>query len=96
MNNKSAKGIALIVVGALIALPILGVTLAWIIKLLFPLILIGLGVVGWRNNSKVLGGLMIAFGGLMVIGKFHTLIMLGIAIALVAFGVSYLNNKRKY
>ncbi|WP_317968471.1 hypothetical protein [Paenibacillus sp. CCS19] len=94
MNNRSAKGIALIVVGGLIALPILGITLGWIIKLLFPLILIGLGVVGWRNNSKILGGLMIAFGGLMIIGKFHTLIMLGIAIALIAFGVSQFNKRR--
>ncbi|PWV89370.1 hypothetical protein DFQ01_14721 [Paenibacillus cellulosilyticus] len=94
MNNQSAKGIALIVVGALIALPILGITLGWIIKLLFPLILIGLGVVGWRNGSKVMGGLMIAFGGLMVLGKFHTWILLAIAIALVAFGVSHLNKRR--
>ncbi|EFM11804.1 conserved hypothetical protein [Paenibacillus curdlanolyticus YK9] len=94
MNIQSKKGLVLIAIGAVIALPIIGFSIGWVLKLLFPFILVGLGVVGWRNGNRIFGGLLIGFGGLMVLGKFHTLIMLIIAIALVAYGVSLVKGRR--
>ncbi|WP_127533376.1 LiaF transmembrane domain-containing protein [Paenibacillus kobensis] len=96
MNMNSTKGIVLIVIGAIIALPLLGIALGGIIKFLFPFILLGLGVVGWRNGNKVIGGLLVGFGGLLVLSKFSHLIMLLIAIALVVYGVSLVKSKRNY
>lgn len=94
MNNQSAKGIALIAIGAVIALPLLGVALGGIIKFLFPFILVGLGVIGWRNGSRIIGGLMIGIGGLVLFDKFQGVIMLVIALALVAYGVSIIKGRR--
>jgi len=96
MNMNSTKGIVLIVIGAIIALPLLGVALAGIIKFLFPFILLGLGVIGWRNGNKIIGGLLVGFGALLVLSKFSQVIMVLIAIALVAYGVSLLKSKRNY
>ena len=47
----------------------LGIHLGWIIGMLMPFILIGLGAIGIKNNSKVIGGILIAVGGFMLIGK---------------------------
>jgi hypothetical protein len=94
MNIQSKKGLVLIVIGAVILLPILLGVLGGILKFLFPFILVGLGVIGWKNDKKIIGSIMIGLGGLIVFGQYHKLIMLIIAIALVAYGVSLVKGRR--
>ncbi|SDW49243.1 hypothetical protein [Paenibacillus sp. CF384] len=95
MNGKSALGAILVVIGALIVMKFIGINLGWIISLLMPFILIGLGVVGIRNNSKIIGGILIVVGAIMLIGKLAGLFALLLAVGLIVWGVSLFKNRRK-
>lgn len=96
MNGKSALGVLLIVIGGLAVLNVFNINLGWIFGLLLPFILIGFGVVGWMNNKKIIGGVLIAIGGVMLLGKLGGFFMLLLAIGLIAVGVSLFRNKRSY
>lgn len=96
MNGKSALGVLLIVIGALAVLNIFNINLGWIFGLLLPFILIGFGIVGWMNNKKIIGGILIAIGGVMLLGKLGGIFMLLLAIGLIVVGVSLFKNKRSY
>lgn len=96
MNGKSALGVLLIVIGGLAVLNVFNINLGWIFGLLLPFILIGFGVVGWMNNKKIIGGVLIAIGGVMLLGKLGGIFMLLLAIGLIAVGVSLFRNKRSY
>lgn len=95
MNGKTALGVLLIVAGGLAVLNIIGIDLGWIFSWLLPFILIGLGIVGWSNNKKTIGGILIAIGGVMLLGKLGGLIMLLLAIGLIVFGISMFKGNRK-
>ncbi|MBJ6360198.1 hypothetical protein ACFOQM_02560 [Paenibacillus sp. GCM10012307] len=94
MKEKTWIGILLAVVGLWILLPIIGVTIGWLFSLLFPLLLIGIGVVGWRNNSKVIGGAFLAVGAVLLLAKLSKILFLILAVLLVLWGVSLLTGKR--
>ncbi|AJY73819.1 LiaF transmembrane domain-containing protein [Paenibacillus beijingensis] len=97
MNRNTGFGALLIVVGALIAMKFLGLghLFGWIFGLLFPVILIGLGVVGWRNGSKVIGTVLAVIGALMLLAKLSGLIMLLLAVGLIVWGVSKIKGQRR-
>jgi len=97
MNNKSVLSILLIIAGGWILLKLLGVTLGPIVGFLFslllPLILIGLGFVGMKNGKTLIGGIMLAVGALMLLGKvLHALFPL-LVIGLIVWGVYMLVRK---
>ncbi|WP_028563156.1 LiaF transmembrane domain-containing protein [Paenibacillus pinihumi] len=97
MNNKTLLGVALVLLGGLFALKIIGVSLAPLTSLFFPFILIGLGAVGLKNNKHFIGTAMIVVGVLMIMAKLHGIVLLVAAIALIAWGISMFNgNKRVY
>lgn len=95
MNGKTALGVLLIVAGSLAVLNFLNIDLGWIFGLLLPFILIGFGILGWSNNKKVIGGLLIGIGGVMLLGKLGGIIMLLLAIGLIVFGISMFKGNRK-
>ncbi|REE87520.1 hypothetical protein A8990_109166 [Paenibacillus taihuensis] len=95
MNGRNALGAILVVIGALMVMKFVGIHLGWIFSLLMPFILIGLGAVGIRNNSKVIGGIMIVVGAIMLLGKLAGLIGLLIAIGVIVWGVSLFKNRHK-
>lgn len=95
MNGKTALGVLLIVAGALAVLNFFDINFGWIFGLLLPFILIGFGIVGWKNNKKVIGSLLIAIGGVMLLGKLGGIIMLLLAIGLIVFGVSMFKSSRR-
>ncbi len=74
-------------------LKFLHINLGGIIGFLMPFILIGLGVVGVKNNSKIIGAVLIVVGGLMLLGKLAGIITLLLAIGLIVWGVSYFKNR---
>ncbi|SFS44639.1 hypothetical protein [Paenibacillus sp. BC26] len=94
MNGKSALGAILVVIGALIVMKFVGINLNWIIGLIMPFILIGLGVVGIRNNSKIIGGILIVVGAILLISKLAGLFALLLAVGLIVWGVSLFKKRR--
>ncbi|MCR2802265.1 LiaF transmembrane domain-containing protein [Paenibacillus soyae] len=87
MNGKTALGVLLIVIGGLAVLNIFNINLGWIFGLLFPLILIGFGVLGWKNDKKIIGGILIAIGAIALLGKLGGIFTLLLAVGLIVFGV---------
>lgn len=69
-----------------------------IIGFLIPFILVGFGILGWMNNKRLIGGILIGLGGIMLLGKLGGLLMLILAIGLVVAGVSLFKggNRRTY
>lgn len=95
MNSKSALGALLVVLGGLVILKFIGVNLGWIIGLLMPFILIGLGVLGLKNDKKVIGGILILVGAFMLFGKLVGIFTLLLAIGLIVWGVSVFKGARR-
>lgn len=97
MNGKNALGVLLVIVGSLAVMNFFGIHFGRIIGLLFPFILIGFGVLGWMNNKKLIGGILIAIGAIVLLGKLGGLLMLLLAIGLIVGGISMFksNNNRK-
>lgn len=96
MNGKNALGVLLVVVGSIVVLNFIGINLGAIISFLLPFILIGFGILGWTNNKKLIGGILIAIGAIMLLGNLGGIIMLALAIGLIVAGVSlFKKNKHK-
>lgn len=95
MNGKNALGVLLVVVGGIAALNFFGFHFGAIINLLLPFILIGLGILGWTNNKKWIGGILIVIGAIMLLGKLGGLIMLALAIGLIIIGVGMFKNSNR-
>ena len=94
MNGKSALGALLVIAGSLMVMKFIGINLGWIISLLMPFILIGLGVVGVKNNSKVIGGILIVVGAFMLLGKLAGIITLLLAVGIILWGVSMFKHRK--
>jgi lia operon protein LiaI len=95
MNGKSALGAILVVLGGLMVLKFLGIPMGWLFGLLMPFILIGLGVVGVKNDKKVIGTILIVVGGIMLFGKMLPLIFLLVAIGIIVWGLSMFKRERR-
>jgi lia operon protein LiaI len=95
MNGKSALGVLLVIVGVIAVLNFVGVHFGAIFGFLLPFILIGLGIVGWMNNKKWIGGILIVIGGIMVLGKLGGVILLLLAIGLIVAGVSLFKKDKR-
>jgi len=93
-NLKRGNGLALLLIafGVLLLLGKLGV-FGWLMSLLIPVLVIGLGVLAWNNGSRVLGGIVGAVGALMLLGKLSFLFVWAAAIALIVFGVSMIRRR---
>jgi uncharacterized membrane protein YciS (DUF1049 family) len=92
---RSGNGLALLLIGfgGLIILGKLGLGLGFLFGLLIPILIILLGAMAWRNGSRLVGGVIVAVGGFMLLGKLSFLFVWAAAIALVIFGVSMLRSK---
>lgn len=95
MNGKSALGVLLVIVGGIAVLNFIGVNFSAIFEFLLPFILIGLGIVGWTNSKKWIGGILIVIGGMMILGKLGGVILLLLAIGLIAAGVALFKKDKR-
>jgi len=95
MNGKTAIGVVLVFLGAWMVLKMFGVSLGPVFGFLFPLILIGLGYVGMKNDKKMIGGIMVAIGVIILLGKLSGVIFLLLAIGAIVFGISLLKQRNK-
>ncbi len=92
MNGKTAAGTLLIVIGSLAVLQLFGIKFGYLVGMLMPLILIGLGILGWCNQKKVIGGTLIVIGAILLMMKLSGLFMWIIAIGLLVAGYSVLKS----
>jgi lia operon protein LiaI len=72
----------------------LGSLISWAVSLIFPLILLGLGYIGWRNGNRIVGAVLVFVGAVWLLGKLSGLIMLLLAVGLIIWGVSTFKGKR--
>lgn len=98
MNGKTAIGAVLTFLGIVMVLKVFGLPfgafLGPVFGFLFPLILIGLGVLGIKNGKKMIGGVLLAFGIIILLGKLSGVIFFLLAVGLIVWGVSMLRRKR--
>ncbi|MFC5702824.1 hypothetical protein ACFPVX_16175 [Cohnella faecalis] len=92
MRKGNGLALLLIVFGLLLILGKLGI-FGFLMGLLIPVLVIGLGVVAWSNGSRLLGGILGLIGAIMLLGKLSFLFVWVAAIALIIFGVSMLGKK---
>ncbi|MBD2847164.1 hypothetical protein IDH44_18345 [Paenibacillus sp. IB182496] len=92
MNGKAALSVILVLLGGWILLRMLGLTDS-IMSFLFPVILIGLGWVGLKNDKKYIGGGLVAIGALILLGKLSGLILFLGAVALIYWGVTMFRKR---
>ncbi|MCM3628681.1 hypothetical protein M3194_15155 [Paenibacillus glycanilyticus] len=96
MDGKKALGLVLAVAGGIMVLKFFGIHLGALVGTLFAIVLVGLGVVAWRSGRKLIGGIVGAIGILMLLPALSKLIMLGIAVVLILFGISMVKNKNNH
>lgn len=93
MNGRTGLAVLLIGAGILILLHKMGFLAASFFGILFPILLIVLGVIGIRNKKVVIGGILLGFGLLMLLGKMAWIMGWIVAIALIVYGISLLRRK---
>ncbi|GLX67480.1 LiaF transmembrane domain-containing protein [Paenibacillus glycanilyticus] len=99
MDGKKALGLLLAIAGGILVLKFFGIHLGFLFGTLFAIALVGLGVVAWRSNRKIIGAIVGGIGILMLLPALSKLIMLGIAVVLIIFGISMVkknNNNRHF
>ncbi|MCM3749735.1 hypothetical protein M3223_20490 [Paenibacillus pasadenensis] len=98
MKKNSTLGLILIAAGVLVAMKFLGLghVIGWLVSLLFPVILLGLGYIGWRNGNRLIGGILAFIGAIMLLGKLSGLILALLAIGLIVWGVAKIKDNRSY
>ncbi|MFD0867992.1 Uncharacterised protein [Chlamydia abortus] len=92
LDGKSGFAILLIGCGALILLNKIGFHMGGLMGYLIPIAMIALGYFGIQSGRKILGGIVLLLGILILIGKFSWLIGLIIAFAMIAYGASMLKG----
>lgn len=96
LYGKNAMALILIGCGALILIGKFGWAFGHLIGFLVPIVLIALGVLGWSNGRKFIGGVLVFLGAITLLGKLSGLIGLVAGILMIGYGVSTLTRKRSY
>ncbi|MBW5449436.1 hypothetical protein GE107_25750 [Cohnella sp. CFH 77786] len=92
MKRGNGLAVLLIAFGVLLLLGKLGV-FGFLMGLLIPILVVGLGVLAWNNGNRFLGGVIGAIGVLMLLSKLSFLFVWAAAIALIVFGVSMFRRR---
>jgi predicted membrane protein len=95
MSGKNGFAFLLIALGALIVLDRFGLGFGWLMGLLVPLAMIGLGYVGVRNGSKFIGWIVLIIGLFVLLGKLSGLLWIAFAVGFIVYGLSLLKKSSK-
>ncbi|WP_027094700.1 LiaF transmembrane domain-containing protein [Cohnella thermotolerans] len=93
MKKGNGLAVVLIVIGILLLFGKLGHLFGFIISLLIPVLVIGLGVMAWQRGNRIVGGVLAVIGGFMLLGKLSAIIFWIAVIGLIVFGISMLGKK---
>ncbi|TJY39866.1 hypothetical protein E5161_18190 [Cohnella pontilimi] len=91
---RSGNGLAVLLIGfgALLVLGKLGI-FGFLAGLLIPILVLALGVMAWKNGSRMLGAVLGIIGAMMLLGKLSFLFVWVAAIAAIALGVSMIRRR---
>jgi hypothetical protein len=92
MRRGNGLAVLLIALGVLLILAKLGV-FHFLMGLLIPILIIGLGVMAWRSGRRIIGGVIAVIGALMLIGKLAPFLVWAAAIALIIYGISMMSRR---
>jgi lia operon protein LiaI len=96
LNRKSGFAIFLIGCGALMVLDKIGFGVGHLFSLIIPIAMLVFGYIGFQGGKKILGGILMALGAIILFGKLSGLFGLILAIVLIGFGISMLKKNRTY
>lgn len=96
LNGKNGWALLLIFCGALILLNFLGPGIGFLLSLLFPLALIGLGVLGIKNGKSVIGWILVVIGLLSLLSRMSGWFGLLTAVVLIIVGLYVFRSKKVY
>ncbi|MCC3377027.1 hypothetical protein [Cohnella sp. REN36] len=92
MKKNNGWAVVLIVIGVLLLFGKLGNVVGWFIGLLVPILVIGVGVLAWRNGYRLIGGIVGIIGAFMLLGKLSVVIFWIAVIGLILLGISMLGG----
>lgn len=95
MNGKTGFALLLIAFGILLLLHKLGIGLGWLMGIIIPLAMVGIGYIGIRSGNRLMGWVILFIGLIALIGKFSGLIGFLVAIGFILYGLSLLKGERK-
>lgn len=94
LNKSTGLALCLILLGVILLLPVIGWSIAVVLKALFPVLLMVVGYIGIKNGRSVIGWGALVIGLVMLLGKLSGLAVWIIAIALIVYGISLLTKKK--
>lgn len=95
---KMMFGIGLLFVGVNILLSLLGIRLGGIVGLIIAVLCLYFGYNKWNDEkepNKVGGGLLIGFGIMILIGKFHFLAGIIVACMIIFVGYQFIKGSQQ-
>lgn len=92
MRKGNGLAMLLIALGVVLILAKLGV-FHFLMGLLIPILIIGLGVMAWNSGRRLIGGVIGVIGALMLIGQLAPILVWAAAIGLIIYGISMLRRK---
>jgi len=95
MKKGNGLAVILIVVGILLLFGKLGNLFGFLISLVIPILIIGLGVMAWQRGRRIIGGVLAVIGALMLLGKLSVLIFWIAVIGLIVFGLSMIGRNNR-
>lgn len=96
LTGKPAFAAILIGCGALILLGKFGWMFGHLMSLIVPIAMLIFGYIGLVNGRKFIGGILMFFGIVCLLGKLSGLIGLLVGIAMIGVGVSLLKRRSVY
>lgn len=97
MNRNGGFALLLIACGALILMHKVGFHFGYafhhIMEYVFPAAMVVLGYIGVKNG-RFFGWLLLAIGGIVLLGKLSWLIGVVIAVGMIGYGISLLRNRK--
>ncbi|GGF61357.1 hypothetical protein GCM10010912_03240 [Paenibacillus albidus] len=94
-NKGNGLAVVLIVLGGIMLLGMALPLIHGMFRLIFPVLLVVLGYLGIKNGRKFIGWGLMFIGVMTLIAKLSWLIGPLLGVALIVWGVSVLNNKRR-
>lgn len=96
LNGKNVTALVLIGIGALALLPVVMSGVAWILKWLFPIVLMVLGYYGMKRGKTFIGLAVFIIGAAMLFSKLSGVFGIILAVALIIAGISLLKKRNAY
>lgn len=96
LDGKNSTALILIGLGALLLLKTLGFGIGSLFSILFPLVLIGLGILGIKNGKSLVGLVLLLIGAISLLAKLASWLAPVLAIGLIVYGCMIVFGRRAH